>query len=487
MMTETRDDKAKANAKANANGSAAPSSGLRYPTAIAICGGVATAIGSSFIPMNAIEGFVSAYGIAELLPAAAPPLGNTARLALSAGIGTLTAGALLALLPRGDTNDMGMHTDVTKNALPGASTLAAGSAATGLGATKFMAWLKTLRTGKSAPSDGEITDFADLTRVRVRKFDKHPDAPIRAPIMANSDFAVTSPALTQVAAAEQPAPVPALMADTGPHPVPPLDLDQAMAFGPVSAPDERSDAISDSFTDPMPDTDKNARPLDEPALAPISPMASAPTSPPFAAPDVGREAGAAVTPNATADTAHPADSTNNIPDAPGSEDLEQLSITALLARLEHGLETRRTMAAQRSDSGGDHLPSHNPVVALNLVPSRVTGEPEPGYVEPIAAKSAAEPAPFRFRVAKPLADEANDEAEAPTPVAQPSQTSPDQAAWTKPAAPFARSAVSLAPAQRAYDRQNPETTDVPGDSDMDNALHDALATLRKLSGQAGGK
>ena len=166
----------------------------------AIGGGVAAGIASSFIPMDAIEGFVSAYGIAELLPAAAPPLGNTARLALSTGIGTLTAGALLALLPRGETNDMGFETTVRKDAgsdhtgTNNANTPAntgepvAGAATAGFGASKLGGWLRTLRFGKTAAAPGEIADFADLTRSRVRIKDQHPDAPVRAPILASSDL-----------------------------------------------------------------------------------------------------------------------------------------------------------------------------------------------------------------------------------------------------------------------------------------------------------
>lgn len=158
------------------------------PTLIGIGGGVAAGIASSFIPMGAIEGFVSAYGIAELLPAAAPPLGNTARLALSTGIGTLTAGALLALLPRAETQDMGFESIVTKDVAGTAPVTTAPVEAPVAGGSKLGGWLRTLRFGKAAAAPGEITDFADLARTRIRNNDQHPDAPARPPILASSDL-----------------------------------------------------------------------------------------------------------------------------------------------------------------------------------------------------------------------------------------------------------------------------------------------------------
>ncbi|MBL0966807.1 MAG: hypothetical protein IBJ05_08300, partial [Blastomonas sp.] len=80
----------------------------RHPAAIALGGGVAAAFGSSFIPMNAIEGFVTAYGIAELLPAAAPPLGGTAPPALATRIGPRPPTGLVAAGPRACRERLGL-------------------------------------------------------------------------------------------------------------------------------------------------------------------------------------------------------------------------------------------------------------------------------------------------------------------------------------------------------------------------------------------
>ncbi|WP_373488037.1 hypothetical protein [Blastomonas sp.] len=163
---------------------------------IGVGGGVLAAIASSFIPMASIEAFVGAYGIAELLPAAAPPLGETARLALCGGIGTLTAGALFALLPRKETRTM-MNPASPAQADPQEDlptlvplTSHADSASQKASRPGMMGWLRSLRFGSQQTAEGEISSFDDLnpSGTRMRQADSHPDAPARRPIFAQTDL-----------------------------------------------------------------------------------------------------------------------------------------------------------------------------------------------------------------------------------------------------------------------------------------------------------
>lgn len=117
------------------------------------------------IPLSSIEGFVSAYGISEMLPAARPPLGGTARLLIALAAGIFVAALLYSLFPRKGFSDMA-------TAMPRM--------------TNIGDFFRSLRFGRSGGAPGEVSDFDDLPR--LRNADAHPDAPARRPIFANSDL-----------------------------------------------------------------------------------------------------------------------------------------------------------------------------------------------------------------------------------------------------------------------------------------------------------
>ncbi|MFN3818626.1 hypothetical protein [Blastomonas sp.] len=420
MTTDTQPD-----AEQGRSDAAAPSP-VRYPTAIALGGGLAAAAGSSFIPMNAIEGFVSAYGIAELLPAAAPPLGTTARLALSAGIGTLTAGALLALLPRGETDDMGYETAVTPDAASDDMNQGQAATASGFGATRLAGWLRTLRFGKSEPAEGEISDFSELSRLRVRMGDQHPDAPVRAPIMASSDLG----------APLDPTP-PARVTEAQP-----LALDAEMA---LAQPEPLAQSPSMRFAPPV------EAPMEMPVAAPVqapmaAPMPAEASEKPY--PLVVEE----TQPFAAEEATH-------------SSDLASLGIAALLDRLETGLVRRRTQAQELAAAQADATPARR-IVPLAL--ASATAEEDA-------------PSPMRFNLGLHSAEKVDQVAEDNDvePVTWPADVGvwEEPTEYHQPMVPEADAAtIEQEDEQPLSDAATPAAED-----DMDAALRDALATLRQLS------
>ncbi len=466
----------------------------RHPTAFAVGGGLAAAFGSSFIPMTAIEGFVTAYGIAELLPAAAPPLGDTARLALSAGIGTLTAGALLALLPRPETEEMGFEATVKKAASADSSAVTSDTA-TGKGG-KLAGWLRTLRFGKSEPAAGTVTDFADINRLRIRNGDQHPDAPVRSPILASSDLAEpTAPAMPM--AAELASAAAAAM---------PLELGEDMAFAAPSAADEDItespiQAPSFRFAPPTvaePDVEVEA----EAETGPVTSLWPEALADRAAAPEFADSAeDAAAGTEQAFSTQAPADTNSDTTVAEplyrqDAEDLEALSVAELIERLETGLVRRRQSGLETSPSGAA-LPEATARLFSLAKPPSLAGDAS------VDEQSAdVEARPLRFRLEQPAEAELDTAPQTPAPFASTEALRPENDVWTSAVdyQPPAISGVETQalpttelPADTAETGETGETKIVaaipepvaspaqPMDDDMDAALRDALATLRQLS------
>ncbi|WAC24704.1 hypothetical protein [Blastomonas sp. SL216] len=443
----------------------------RYPAAIALGGGVAAAFGSSFIPMNAIEGFVTAYGIAELLPAAAPPLGDTARLALSAGIGTLTAGALLALLPRAESDDMGFETAIRKadDARKDDGQGIAPAAKSG----KLAGWLRTLRFGKAEAAPGTITDFSDLAPVRIRNGDQHPDAPVRAPIRASEDLG--EPLDAPEAAMPVIAP-------------PPLELGSDMAF---AAPAVDAPAPSLRFAPPPPNAPAMSAPEEpEPLAFEPEPARLAASDPlPLDEPVLDEvpisldETNEMIAPDLPVPTA----SEEPLAVADVAGDLDGLSTAELLARLEAGLARRRAATARRPAFGSVEDASARVFsLAKPALPTVERAE--------FPAEDPAPPAPFKLRLDEPQAvtPEAPEDDSAPMPLATDS-AEPAPAGEAFGARPIWDEDVEyLPPSVSGYAPETaepaasapadmPEPAPAAQDDDMDAALRDALATLRQLS------
>lgn len=436
----------------------------RHPVALALGGGMAAGFGSSFIPMNAIEGFVTAYGIAELLPAAAPPLGETARLALSAGIGTLTAGALLALLPRVESDDMGFETAIQKAGEAGKDE--AQSVAPASKGGKLAGWLRSLRFGKSEAAPGTITDFSDLAPVRIRNGDQHPDAPVRAPIRASSDL--NEP----VKAGDMPAAVPL---ELGMDMTIAPSIDQASAspmapslrFAPPSTAEWDAPAVSASIDDDSA-TAIPGNGLD-PELAHEAQerlVAEAPAAAPIATeilPDSALQ-GDAVAPG---------------PFAQPLPDLDHLSVAELLERLETGLARRRQDAAAfRSD------PTFTSAHAT-IVPIAQATETEAVVAEAVELEEAQ---PYSLRPGDLAPPDARAEAEADAATEVASEAASDVAPF--PAQPLTDEEVTYLPPSilshgepmvDADEGAEELAIEAPQEDDMDAALRDALATLRHLS------
>jgi hypothetical protein len=127
-------------------------------------------------------------GLSEIIPAAAPPLGNTARSLIAVAAGMISASALYLFLnhkPKfheGDS-DMSLATrrDLMKESMDirqeGKSRFA-GSSFSAKSLTRFLR--------KPKKSRGQVTELKDLQD--TRQADRHPDAPARQPIFASSDL-----------------------------------------------------------------------------------------------------------------------------------------------------------------------------------------------------------------------------------------------------------------------------------------------------------
>ncbi len=443
----------------------------RYPAAIALGGGVAAAFGSSFIPMNAIEGFVTAYGIAELLPAAAPPLGDTARLALSAGIGTLTAGALLALLPRAESDNMGFETAIRKadDARKDDGQGIAPAAKSG----KLAGWLRTLRFGKAEAAPGTITDFSDLAPVRIRNGDQHPDAPVRAPIRASEDLGAPLDAPEAAMPVIAPPPLElgvdmTLAAPAADAPAPSLRFAPPPPLAPAMSEPEEPEPVAFE-PEPAPLAASDPLPLDEPVLddAPIS----------------LDEADELIAPELPVPTA----SAEPQAVAAAADDLDGLSTAELLARLEAGLARRRAATARRPAFGSVEDASAR-VFSL-AKPALPTAE-RPAF----DADAAIPTTPFKLRLGEPQAvtPELREDDVAPTPVATESAEPAPAAEAFGSRSIWGEEVEYLPPAVSGYAAEHveaeadapadiPEAAPAQQDDDMDAALRDALATLRQLS------
>lgn len=119
------------------------------PLAAAVIG-VAAAAAMAALPAPALEGLVLDSGIAALLPAAEPPLGLTARLAVAAGVGALAA--LFSWF-----------------------------------ALFILIGTRAVALGRADPDADEAAEAAEPVPV-LRRADAHPDAPPRPPLRATRDL-----------------------------------------------------------------------------------------------------------------------------------------------------------------------------------------------------------------------------------------------------------------------------------------------------------
>jgi hypothetical protein len=148
---------------------------------LAMAGATIASVATMFVPTALLESATGATGLSEIIPAAAAPLGDTARALIAFGAGVLTLAVLALLLLR-------QPLPTRKGAFEGQP---ADDDEAGHGMT---AKLRDRLSAISLPrlpwskEDDDITDLADLPRLRTG--DVHPDAPPRRPLSAGTDLPV---------------------------------------------------------------------------------------------------------------------------------------------------------------------------------------------------------------------------------------------------------------------------------------------------------
>ena len=158
--------------------------------AMAIAGGIAAALVIATLPHVYLEDIVGATGLSEIVPAAAPPLGNTARGLIAVVAGMISASALYLFLnyktnSHDGASDMGLaiRKNMTSTAIDGKREGKASLAVPKLNLS-VKSLTKFLKKPKRSP--GQVTELKDLPDTRAA--DRHPDAPARQPIFASSDL-----------------------------------------------------------------------------------------------------------------------------------------------------------------------------------------------------------------------------------------------------------------------------------------------------------
>lgn len=160
--------------------------------AVAIAGGIAAALVIATLPHVYLENIVGATGLSEIVPAAAPPLGNTARGLIAVVAGMISASALYLFLnhkikTHEGGSDMGLA--IRKN-LTTESSESERESKSRFAAPKLNLSVRSLTKFLKKPkkSPGQVTELKDLPD--IRSADRHPDAPARQPIFASSDLGI---------------------------------------------------------------------------------------------------------------------------------------------------------------------------------------------------------------------------------------------------------------------------------------------------------
>ncbi len=157
---------------------------------MAVAGGIAAALVIATLPHVYLENIIGVTGLSEIIPAAAPPLGNTARGLIAVMAGMISTSAIYLFLnhkPKflGGGSDMSLAirknltTDAIDDGRGGKSRFTAPK--WNLSAKSLTKFLK-----KPKKVAGQVTDLRDLPD--IRSADRHPDAPARHPIFASSDL-----------------------------------------------------------------------------------------------------------------------------------------------------------------------------------------------------------------------------------------------------------------------------------------------------------
>lgn len=137
---------------------------------MAVLAGTVVAVALIAMPVGLLETVVASSGLSEAMPAAAPPLGLTARLSMAGFAGLLAVG-LVGIMRRDPVDaDDGIEEE-------GRGERAQGARKMGFAFSKLTALAR-----------GRATPVADADAPVLRRADAHPDAPPRPPIFASRDF-----------------------------------------------------------------------------------------------------------------------------------------------------------------------------------------------------------------------------------------------------------------------------------------------------------
>lgn len=150
--------------------------------AMAMGGATIAAVATMFVPVGILEAITESTGLSELVPAAAAPLGDTARALIAFGAGALTLAVLAYVLLRRDSAPAARTTAVP------VSDWAGDDETTSFRDRLARISLPAISLPKMPWAKGEddITDLADLPK--LRNGDSHPDAPARRPLVASLDL-----------------------------------------------------------------------------------------------------------------------------------------------------------------------------------------------------------------------------------------------------------------------------------------------------------
>ncbi|GAB5482783.1 MAG: hypothetical protein Pars92KO_25400 [Parasphingorhabdus sp.] len=221
---------------------------------MAIAAGVGAALVVVTLPHVYLESAIGATGLSEILPAAAPPLGNTARGLIAVMAGLVSASAIYFFLNRKGSSDMGVALREQINAASPIELDLEEEASAKKGRfslPKFDAKSLTKFLKKPKKNKARVMDLADLPQ--LRKVDSEADAPERPPIFAEAE--APSPLPEAIQPFEEAEPAEPVLADIPFNPTetvaetPQAVTEETAVEQPVAAPAEAAQPPAEDLSD----------------------------------------------------------------------------------------------------------------------------------------------------------------------------------------------------------------------------------------------
>ncbi len=232
---------------------------------MAAAAGVGAALVVVTLPHVYLESAIGATGLSEMVPAAAPPLGNTARGLIAIMAGLVSASAIYYFLNRKGSSDMGVALREQINAaspieLDLEEEAKAKKSRFSLPKLDTKSLTKFLKKPKK--DKARVMDLADLPQ--LRKVDSEPQTPDRPSIFEEPAPAVSPPLAEAIQPFEEPVPAKPMSVEEAPETSPEVPTEIQMASEDIQ-PD--SDVIP-----PMVATPDAQQPT--PAPAPVAEIAA---------------------------------------------------------------------------------------------------------------------------------------------------------------------------------------------------------------------